>query len=127
MRSDRIVMRRTVRVRSRRLAALVATAAAGYVLVVRGVVTLDLGLGRRVRPLGPIRLEVAASPETLFDVIAGPYLAKTPRAMRSKLQLGQLWGQLVARTWERAVQRSLDVAHAEPQRRAGQPSRTSGW
>jgi hypothetical protein len=127
MRSDRIVMRRTVRVRSRRLAALVATAAAGYMLVVRGVVTLDLGLGRRVRPLGPIRLEVAASPETLFDVIAGPYLAKTPRAMRSKLQLGQLWGQLVARTWERAVQRSLDVAHAEPQRRAGQPSRTSGW
>jgi hypothetical protein len=57
------------------------------VLVVRGALTLDLGLGRRVRPLGPIRLEVAAPAETVFDVIADPYLAKTPRALRSKLEV----------------------------------------
>jgi hypothetical protein len=69
------------------LIATVPAAAGGYVLVVRGALTLDLGLGRRVRPLGPIRIEVAAPPETLFDVIADPYLGKTPRAMRSKLEV----------------------------------------
>ena len=58
-----------------------------YVLVVRGALTLDLRLGRRVRPLGPIRIQAAAPPETLFDVIADPYLRKTPRALRSKLEV----------------------------------------
>jgi hypothetical protein len=64
-----------------------AGGAIGYALVVRGALTLDLGLGRRVRPLGPIRMQIAASPETVFDVVAAPYLGKTPRAMRSKLQV----------------------------------------
>jgi hypothetical protein len=69
------------------LAPLAAAAAVAYVLVVRGALTLDLGLGRRVRQLGPIQVEVAAPPETLFNVIAGPYLGKTPQAMRSKLEV----------------------------------------
>jgi hypothetical protein len=175
------------------LLALAAGGAAGYILLVRGALTLDLGVGRRVRSLGPIRLEVAAPPEILFDVIAGPYLGKTPRAMRAKLdvlergsdmvlathptpagrltattvetvrferphritfrllrgpvpyvlerfelhptadgteltysgelgtdlwQLGQWWGNLVARAWEHAVERSLDATSAEAERRA---------
>ena len=53
----------------------------------RGALTLDLGVGRRVRPLGPIRIEIGASRETVFDVVATPYLGRTPRAMRSKLQV----------------------------------------
>jgi Polyketide cyclase / dehydrase and lipid transport len=64
-----------------------AAVAAGYALVVRGAVTLDLGLGRRVRPLGPIRIAIAAPPATVFDVIAGPYLGRTPRAMRATLEV----------------------------------------
>ncbi len=67
--------------------ALAAGGAAAYVLVVRGALTVDLGVGRRLRPLGPIRIDVAAPPETLFDVIADPYLRKTPRAMRTKLEV----------------------------------------
>jgi hypothetical protein len=66
---------------------VVSAGAAAYVLVVRGALTLDLGLGRRLRPLGPIRVEVAAPPETLFDVIADPYLRKTPRALRTKFEV----------------------------------------
>jgi hypothetical protein len=67
-------------------AAATATAVAGaYLLVVRGALTLDLDLGRRFRPLGPITHTVAAPPDTLFDVVAGPYLGRTPRAMRDKL------------------------------------------
>jgi len=68
-------------------AALLAGAATGYLLVVRGALTLDLGLGRRICPLGPMRISIAAPRDTVFDVIAGPYLTKTPRAMRAKLDV----------------------------------------
>ncbi len=62
-------------------------AAGAALLCIRGGLTLDLGIGRRVRPLGPIARDIAASPETVFDVIAGPYLGKTPRAMADKLRV----------------------------------------
>jgi hypothetical protein len=59
----------------------------GYVLVVRGALTLDLELGRRIRPLGPITLTIDAPAEVIFDVIAAPYLGRTPRAMNDKLRV----------------------------------------
>jgi uncharacterized protein YndB with AHSA1/START domain len=61
--------------------------AVGAALVARAGLTLDLGVGRRVRPLGPIALDIAAPPEIVFDVIAAPYLGRTPRAMRDKLEV----------------------------------------
>ena len=70
-----------------RLLKIAGGARARYSLVARGEVTIDLGIGRRVRPLGPIRLDVAAPPEVVFDVIANPYPAKTPRAMEGKLDV----------------------------------------
>jgi hypothetical protein len=60
---------------------------AGYRLMLRGGLTLDLGIGRQVRPLGPIQMRVAADPEAVFDVIAGPYLGKTPHAVNQKLEV----------------------------------------
>lgn len=57
-----------------------------YSLLVRGALTLDLGVGRRTRPLGPQRVAIAAPREVVFDVIAGPY-HRTPRAMRHKLEV----------------------------------------
>ena len=60
----------------RAILGLLAVAGGGYALVVRGALTLDLGVGRRVRPLGPIHRTIAAPPETVFDVIAAPYLRK---------------------------------------------------
>jgi hypothetical protein len=62
-------------------------AALAYALVVRGAMTLDLGLGRRLRPLGPLCVNVAAPRETVFDVIAEPYLGRTPRALGAKLEV----------------------------------------
>ena len=62
-------------------------AAALYYLVVTGKLTVDTGWGRRVRPLGPIRVDVAAPAGTVFDVIAAPYLGRTPRAMADKLRV----------------------------------------
>lgn len=64
-------------------------------LVVRGALTLDLNLGRRIRPLGPIRRTIAAPPETVFDIIAGPYLGRTPRAMQDKLRVLERGGDMV--------------------------------
>jgi Polyketide cyclase / dehydrase and lipid transport len=61
--------------------------AGAYLLVVRGALTLDLDIGRRLRPLGPITETIAAPPDTVFDVIAGPYLGRTPRAMQDKLEV----------------------------------------
>jgi hypothetical protein len=63
-------------------------AAAGlYGLLVRGALTLDLGLGRTVRPLGPLTLRIAAPRELVFELVAAPYLQRTPRALASKLNV----------------------------------------
>ena len=52
----------------------VGVAAVGYVGLVTGACPLDLGVGRRVRPLGPQLVEMAAPREVVFDVIAELYL-----------------------------------------------------
>lgn len=64
------------------------------VLVARGALTLDLGIGRRTQRLGPIELRIAAPPEVVFDVIEGPYL-RTPRALAGKLRVWERGGDMV--------------------------------
>ncbi len=78
-----------------RVLGVAAAAGMAYALVVRGALTLDVGVGRRVRPLGPIRMHVAASPETVFDVVAAPYLGRTPRAMQDKIEVLERGSDLV--------------------------------
>ena len=80
--------------------ALIATTGAAlvgrglYRLVARGQLTLDTGIGRRVRPLGPIDFEIAAPRETVFDVIATPY-QRTPRAMKDELAVWERSADMV--------------------------------
>ena len=62
-------------------------AGAGYYLTVTGKMTLDTGWGRRIRPLGPLAIKIAAPPTVVFEVIAAPYLGKTPRAMAGQLRV----------------------------------------
>ncbi len=66
-----------------------------WALVVRGALTLDLGIGRRYRTLGPLRVRIGAPRETVFDVIASPYLGRTPRALRAKLHVLERGADLV--------------------------------
>jgi hypothetical protein len=78
----------------RRVLLSLAAAAAGrraYRLLASGAVTIDVGVGRRIRALGPVSWQIAAERETVFDVIASPYVGRTPRALEDKLQV-----------WERA-------------------------
>jgi hypothetical protein len=70
-----------------RAAVAIGAAGASYVALVRGALTVDLGIGRRVRPLGPMTFTIAAPRELVFDIIAAPYLGKTPRAMAGKLEV----------------------------------------
>jgi hypothetical protein len=78
-----------------RVVAMLASLAGLYVLVVRGALTLDLGIGRRTRPLGPLSRTMAAPPETIYDVVAAPYLGRTPRAMLDKLQVWERGSDMV--------------------------------
>jgi Polyketide cyclase / dehydrase and lipid transport len=68
-------------------------------LAASGKVTVDLGIGRSVRALGPVTWRIAAPPEVVFDVIADPYLQRTPRALKGKLDV-----------WERGSDMAL-AAH----------------
>jgi hypothetical protein len=58
-----------------------------YRMVVRGELTLDLGVGRRLQDLGPLTRTIDADRETVFDVIAAPYLGRTPRAMADEIEV----------------------------------------
>src|ERR1700674_3680539 len=62
-------------------------AAIGFAWLRSGALMLDVGIGRTVRPLSPISLHIRAPREVVFDVIAEPYLGRTPRAMASKLRV----------------------------------------
>jgi len=70
-------------------------AALGYYLVVTGKLTMDTGWGRRLRPLGPFGVTIAAPAAAVFDVIAAPYLGKTPRAMAGHLRVFQRGSNMV--------------------------------
>jgi hypothetical protein len=87
----------------RRLLLAVLVAFAGrraYRLVASGAATIDVGVGRRVQRLGPQSWDIAAGRELVFDVIAAPYLGRTPRALEDKLQV-----------WERGTDMVL-AAHS---------------
>jgi hypothetical protein len=58
-----------------------------YGLTVRGSLTLDTGIGRRLRPLGPLTVPIAAGRETVFDLIVAPYLGRTPRALQAEIEV----------------------------------------
>jgi Polyketide cyclase / dehydrase and lipid transport len=87
--------------------------AAGAALVARAGLTLDIGIGRRIRPLGPIALDIAAPPEVVFDVIAAPYLGRTPRALRGKLEVLERGADLVLAAHFTPVAPGLTVTTVE--------------
>ena len=80
------------------LAAFAGLAVAGravYRLIARGQLTLDTGIGRRVRPLGPVDFTIRAPREIVFDVISTPYLDGTPRALRDELDVWERGSDMV--------------------------------
>jgi hypothetical protein len=60
---------------------------AGYLGLVTGAVTVDLGVGRRVRPLGPIEVIIEAPRHLVYEAACAPYAVRQTRAMREKVQV----------------------------------------
>jgi len=46
-------------------------------------------------PLGPLEWAIAAPRELVFDIVAAPYLGRTPRALASKLEVRSRSGDAV--------------------------------
>ena len=70
------------------LAGVGAAGASGlYLGLVTGAVTLDLGVGRRTRPLGPLEVTIAAPRRLVYDAATAPYAVRQARAMREKVQI----------------------------------------
>ncbi|HJS49399.1 MAG TPA: SRPBCC family protein [Gaiellaceae bacterium] len=82
---------------SRRLiaATLGSLGFAAYVLVVRGSITIDLGLGRSTRSLGPLVWHIEAPRDVVFDVLSAPYLGRTPRSLGRKLRVLECGNDMV--------------------------------
>jgi Polyketide cyclase / dehydrase and lipid transport len=76
-------------------AAVALAARKSYRLLTSGALTLDLDVGRRVQPLGPLVHTMRAPQDVVFDVIASPYLGRTPRALAEKLQVWERGSDMV--------------------------------
>jgi hypothetical protein len=62
----------------RRLAPAALGLGALWRLIATNAITVDLGIGPRLQPLGRLTWTIATRPETVFDVIAAPYVGRTP-------------------------------------------------
>src|SRR5262245_54404195 len=90
--------------------------AAGWLAVrlfVTGALTLDVGIGRRVRPLGPLDVDIAAHREVVFSVIAGPYLERTPRAISGEIEVLERGSDMVLAAHRTPVRRRLVATTVE--------------
>ena len=76
-------------------ATVAAGVAAAFFFASRGLMALDLDVGRSIHPLGPITLRIRAPRDLVFDVVAAPYLGKMPGSMEGKIEILDRHGDLV--------------------------------
>jgi len=55
--------------------------------LVTAAVPVDLGVGRRTRPLGPFGVDIDAPVEVVFEVLSEPYLGRQTRAAAEKIRI----------------------------------------
>lgn len=73
--------------------ALVLTAAGagavagGYLGLITAAVPVDVNIGRRHIRLGPRSVDIHAARDTVFDLLAEPYLGRRTRAMAEKIHI----------------------------------------
>ena len=96
-----------------RLAAGAGAATGGYLGLVTGAVTVDLGLGRRVRPLGPLEVEIRAPRQLVYDVAAAPYAERAPQALREKVEVLEHSDTMVLAAHFTPVRRGLTATTVE--------------
>jgi hypothetical protein len=90
-----------------------AAAAGAYLGTVTGRLAVDLGWGRSRRSLGPLDVTITAPRELVFDVIASPYLGRTPAAMAGKLRVLERGSDMVLAEHYTPVRRGLMATTVE--------------
>jgi len=75
----------------------------------RGWLTLDLGWGRSLHPVGPIVVPIGAQRELVFEQISGPYVGRLPAALRGKLEVLDRSDRLVVAAHRTKLGRSESV------------------
>jgi hypothetical protein len=60
---------------------------AGYLGLVTAAVPVDVNIGRRHLRLGPCGIDIHADRDTVFDILAEPYLGRRTRAMAEKIHI----------------------------------------
>ena len=90
-----------------------AAAVAGYRGLVSGALTVDTGRGRRVRPLGPLTVPVAAPRQQVYDLLTQPYLGRITRALQQKVQVLERGSDLVLAAHRTPVGRRLTAVTVE--------------
>jgi hypothetical protein len=98
--------------------AALATAAAGaltgsYLGLVTGAIPVDLGLGRRLRPLGPFGIDIEAPVEVVFDVLSEPYLGRQTRAVAEKIRVLERGSDMVLAAHRTALRGRLVATTVE--------------
>ena len=58
-----------------------------YIGLVTGRITVDLGVGRRIRPLGPLVVDIDSPPKVVYDAATAPYAERRSRAMQKKVHI----------------------------------------
>lgn len=89
--------------------ATIVGAKAALRAAVRGQLTVDLGIGRSIRPLGPIVVTVQAPRDVVFDVAAAPYGANAPRELRKHVEVVQRSPGMVLAAHRTPVGRDIAV------------------
>jgi hypothetical protein len=64
---------------------VVGVAVVVYIGLVIGAITVDIARGRRLRPLGPLTMDIAAERDVVFELLAQPYQGRTTRALQEKV------------------------------------------
>lgn len=95
-----------------KVAGLLTCAGGLYLATVRGSLTVDVGVGRRTRLLGPQLVRIAAPRELVFDIVEAPY-RRTPRAMADKLDVLERGSDLVLAAHHTALGRGLKATTVE--------------
>jgi hypothetical protein len=85
----------------------------GYLGLVTGALTVDVGWGRRVHALGPLTVSIAAPRGEVFDLLAQPYLGRTTRSLREKVEVVERGADMVLASHKTPVGRRLTALTVE--------------
>ncbi|GAC1362458.1 MAG: hypothetical protein NVSMB32_02790 [Actinomycetota bacterium] len=68
---------------------------AGFLLLARGRVAMDLGWGRSHHQLGPIEVTMSAPPDLVFEIIRSAYSERAPAEVKRHIKVLERSGDLV--------------------------------